>query len=89
MRVRDENNWIAIPILLLMLAWLLKGLLFKDIDAEIESKAQIVKEGQSSENIAIQRRGVIAQKELVEMQERKLAESGERKEADLEVTMLQ
>lgn len=89
MRVIDKNNWVAVGALFLILAWLLKGLLFKDIDAEIKSKTELVKAGQSSSDIITQRRGVIAQKELAVIKEKKAIEEGELQSSDLAAQQIQ
>lgn len=89
MRVIDKNNWVAVGVLFLILAWLLKGLLFKDTDAEIKSKTELVKAGQSSSNIITQKRGVIAQKELAVIKEKKAIEEGELQSSDLAAQQIQ
>lgn len=89
MRVIDKNNWVAVGVLFLILAWLLKGLLFKDTDAEIKSKTELVKAGQSSSNITTQKRGVIAQKELAVIKEKKAIEEGELQSSDLAAQQIQ
>lgn len=89
MRVIDKNNWVAVGVLFLILAWMLKGLLFKDTDAEIKSKTELVKAGQSSSNIITQKRGVIAQKELAVIKEKKAIEEGELQSSDLAAQQIQ